>query len=180
MAKNPGTEEHRRSANGRTVERPILIGIIGGEHPPAPAVALAEKVGELIAKRGGIVVCGGLGGVMEGVCKGAKAVGGLTIGVLPGPDKLAMNPYVTIPVVTGINTARNAVIVRTADAIIAIDGNYGTLNEITYALDLKKHPVLLDSWPIDSIGVNADEFDKASTPEDAVRKAFAIAQTRER
>jgi hypothetical protein len=179
MAKNERGEA-RDPPTEKMADRPILIGIIGGEHPPASAVVTAEQVGRLIAKRGGIVVCGGLGGVMEAVCRGARSAGALTIGILPGPDNSRANPYVAIPIVTAIDTARNAVIVRTADALIAIDGNYGTLNEITYALDLKKRPVLLESWPLDRIGVDGAEYVRATTPEEAVERAFELARARGR
>jgi uncharacterized protein (TIGR00725 family) len=158
------------------VERPILLGVIGGETPPEKARHLAEEVGALAAQRGAIIVCGGHGGVMESVCKGAARAGGTTIGVLPSSDRHTANPYVTIPIVTAMSTARNAIIVRTAEALIAIDGAYGTLTEIAYALDLKHKVFLLESWPLERIPVDENLFEKVSTPRDAVERALAYAR----
>ncbi len=152
--------------------RPPLIGVIGGERPPEEALPEAERVGELIARRGGIVITGGGGGVMEAVSKGAHRAGGLTIGVLPGAHKREANSYVTIPIITAMNTARNAIIVRTADALIAIDGSFGTLTEIAYALDIGKKVVLLHSWRLRRIGIDDGRFEEVTTPEDAVERAF--------
>jgi hypothetical protein len=149
-----------------------VIGVIGGERPPAEAEVLAEKVGELIAKRGGIVICGGLGGCMEHACLGASRAGGISVGILPGDRKETASPYVTIPIVTAMGTTRNTIIVRTADALIAVDGNFGTLTEIVYSLDMKKPLALLGSWPVGKLGVDPSLFFEASTPEEAVKFAF--------
>jgi hypothetical protein len=154
------------------LKRPIVIGVIGGEYPPAWAEALAEKVGELVAKRGGIIICGGLGGVMEHACAGASKAGGLSIGILPGGEKQSASPYVSIPIVTAMGTTRNTVIVRTADALIAIDGSFGTLTEIAYALDMDKVLVLLKSWQVGKLGVAPKVFMEATTAEEAVELAF--------
>jgi hypothetical protein len=161
-------------------QRSVLIGVIGGESPPDEAKAIAEKVGELIARKGGILICGGRGGVMEYACKGARNAGGLTIGILPTMSKEDANPYVAIPIVTAMSTARNAILVRSSDALIAIDGSYGTLTEIAYALDFKKKVVLLNSWRVDKIGADRNLLVMASTPEEAVGFAFREAALEER
>ncbi len=162
------------------VPRPLILGIIGGGDPPLEALRAAEQVGELAAKRGAIILCGGLGGVMEAACKGAAKAGGLTIGVLPGTDRDTANPYVAIPIVTAMSTARNAIIVRSADALIAIDGSFGTLTEIAYALDLGRKVLLLNSWPVDRLGVDGDLFEKVPTPQEAVDRALVLAEENRR
>ena len=124
-----------------------IIGVIGqGRGCSKEILSLAEEVGKEIAKREAIVICGGLKGVMEAVCKGAKQENGLTIGVIPGSQKESANKFVEIPIVTGLGEARNSVIVRTADVLIAIGGRYGTLSEIAFALAFGKPVVGLHTW----------------------------------
>ena len=124
-----------------------IIGVIGqGRSCSKKILSMAEEVGKEIAKREAIVICGGLKGVMEAVCKGAKRENGLTIGVIPGTQKESANKFVDIPIVTGFGEARNSVIVRTADALIAIGGRYGTLSEIAFALAFGKPVVGLHTW----------------------------------
>src|SRR4030066_404153 len=106
-------------------KKPIIAVIGGANSAPAGAIARAEEVGFLIARADAVLVCGGLNGVMDAACKGAKRGGGLTIGILPGDDPREANPHVDVPIVTAISTARNAIVVRPGDAIIAIDGSYG-------------------------------------------------------
>ncbi len=130
------------------MRREIFIGVIGARNCDQKTYALAEQVGRELARRGATVVCGGLGGVMEAVCKGAKRAGGRTIGILPGKDRRAANPYVDIPIVTGIGEARNSIVVRTARAIIAVGGEYGTLNEIAFALKFGIPVIGLGTWQI--------------------------------
>jgi uncharacterized protein (TIGR00725 family) len=106
------------------------------------------------------VVCGGLGGVMEAACRGAKQAGGHTVGILPGSDRAAANPFVDTAVPTGLGEARNALVVRAADALIAVGGGYGTLSEIAFALKAGKRVVGLDSWDIDGV-VAVDDAEAA-------------------
>jgi uncharacterized protein (TIGR00725 family) len=108
-------------------------------------------VGRELGSRGVVVVTGGLGGVMEAACRGAREVGGTTIGILPGTDRSAANPYVDAAIPTGLGEARNALVVRTADALIAIGGAYGTLSEIAFALKAGKRVVGLGTWAIDGV-----------------------------
>lgn len=124
-----------------------MIGVIGAGSCNHEIYELARKVGAGIAKAGAVVVCGGLGGVMEGACRGAYEAGGQTIGILPGPDKAQANPYVAIPIVTDLGHARNVLIVRSSDILVAISGSYGTLSEISIALKLGKPVIGLCTWP---------------------------------
>jgi uncharacterized protein (TIGR00725 family) len=114
-------------------------------------LAMAEAVGRLVAQRGAALVCGGLGGVMEAACRGARAEGGATIGILPGLDRSAANPYVQVAIATGLGEARNALVVRAADCLIAVGGAYGTLSEIALALKAGKRVVGLNTWEIEGI-----------------------------
>lgn len=153
-------------------DRKPLISVIGGSNSAPPeALVLAEEVGFLIARADAVLVCGGLNGVMEAACKGAKRGGGTTVGILPGPDAAAANPWVDIPVVTAMSTARNAIVVRTGDAVIAIDGSFGTLTEIAYALDLGKKVFALRSWELERLGVGTDLLVPVRTPREAVEDA---------
>lgn len=140
-----------------------IIGVIGAGD--GKTLRAAETVGRLIAKRGALLVCGGLGGVMEAAAKGAKAEGGTTVGILPQTEKESSNPYIDIPVATGFGEGRNVVIVRTADALIAVGGEYGTLSEIAFALKMGKIVVGLNTWDIKGVI-------KAANEEEAVERAF--------
>jgi uncharacterized protein (TIGR00725 family) len=108
-------------------------------------------VGRLLAERGAMVVCGGLGGTMEAACRGARAAGGTTLGLLPGLDRSDANEFVTVAVPTGLGEARNALVVRAADAVIALGGGYGTLSEIALALKAGKRVVGLGTWEIEGV-----------------------------
>jgi hypothetical protein len=144
-----------------------MIGVIGGSESSQGVYAQAYDVGREIARRGAVLVCGGLGGVMEAACKGAQEAGGLTVGVLPGHHAEEGNPYVDVPVVTGMGYARNAVLVRTARSLIALDGSYGTLSELAFALQMGK--------PVVSLGcrIAPDEVVRATDPVSAVEQAMA-------
>ncbi|GAB4543070.1 MAG: TIGR00725 family protein [Thermodesulfovibrionia bacterium] len=125
-----------------------IIGVIGGRRVKRELLITAEAVGRMIAERGLILICGGLTGVMEAVSKGAKEAGGITIGILPQDTKDEANPYIDIPIATGFGIGRNVIIVRTADVVIAIGGEYGTLSEIAFALQLGKPVIGIDTWDI--------------------------------
>ena len=154
----------------------LTIGVIGGHKAHKRIYALAEEVGRRIARSGARLICGGLGGVMEAACKGAREAGGVTVGVLPGDDTGAANSYVAVPVATAMGIARNAIIVHSSDALIAVNGSYGTLNEIAAALNLGKAVVGLETWDLPAAGdVDLALFHVASTPEEAVQKALALA-----
>jgi uncharacterized protein (TIGR00725 family) len=125
----------------------------------------AEEIGRLLARRNAILICGGLGGVMEAASKGAISEGGITVGILPQDHKNEANPYIDIPVATGFGEGRNVIIARTADAIIAVGGEYGTLSEIAFGLRMGKPVIGIKTWDIKGII-------KAENAEDAVNKAF--------
>ena len=155
----------------------MMIAVIGGDNPPQAALPLAEAAGREIARRGHVLVCGGRGGLMEAACRGAREAGGHTIGILPGPDRHDANAYVEFPIVTNLGAARNAVVALTADALIAIDGSYGTLSEIALALVYGKPVVGLRTWHIsDDAGVEDTHIVRAASPAEAVELAVSAAQ----
>jgi uncharacterized protein (TIGR00725 family) len=139
-----------------------MIGVIGAGSCNDEIYEMARKVGDGIAKAGAILVCGGLGGVMEAACRGAYEAGGQTVGILPGPDRAQANPYVTVPIVTDLGHARNILIVRSSNVLVAVSGGYGTLSEISIALKLGKPLIGLHTWP-DIEGIHY-----VTTPEDAM------------
>ena len=131
------------------MKKRLIIGVIGGSVCKTRQIGeIAYDVGREIARRGHLLVCGGMGGVMEFACRGATENGGMTIGILPGKNRQESNPYIDIPIVTAMSHARNAIIVRTADALIAVDGEYGTLSEIALAKVLGKPVYGLSTWNI--------------------------------
>jgi uncharacterized protein (TIGR00725 family) len=156
------------------MKRPPLIAVIGGSEVTPDIEALAEAVGRELARRGAVVLCGGLTGVMQAVCRGASAEGGLTIGILPGADREEANPYVQVPIVTGLRWARNVIVALSGQAIIAIDGSYGTLSEIAFALQAEIPVIGLHTWSLqDPVGQTPVPIIPAEDPVDAVEKALA-------
>ena len=160
----------------------MIIAVIGSSNPPNPElIDLGEMVGKELAKRGVTVVCGGLSGVMEAVCRGAKSEGGQTIGILPGRVPTDANDYVDIPIVTTMGYSRNIIVVHTGVACIAVGGAFGTLCEIAYALDARIPVVGLSTWPLTTTGEGTPIHDRiipADDPVDAVEKAIAAAEAR--
>lgn len=152
-----------------------FIAVVGGSQCSAKEAKLAEEVGREIARRGVILVCGGLGGVMEATCKGAQSEGGTTIGILPNDSRRSANPYVQIPLATGMGYARNFIVVKSAQAIIAIDGSYGTLSEISHALQSGIPVIGLNTWSLCQNGQQDDSIILAQDPTEAVDKALELA-----
>jgi len=149
-----------------------IIAVIGGGTCSTEETALAEAVGQRLADQGAVVICGGLGGVMEAVAKGAKSNGGITVGILPGGDPTAANPYIEVPLSTGLGEMRNFLIVRSAHALIAIGGGVGTLSEIAMAQRIGKPVVgLHDSFR------NAVDMPRVETAAEAV--TWALQRARE-
>jgi uncharacterized protein (TIGR00725 family) len=148
------------------------IGVVGPALCTPDVYELAQQVGFLIGRNGAILICGGRSGVMEAAAKGAKEAGGTTIGILPGDSASESNPYIDVPIVTGMGNARNAINVLTSQAIIAIHGSYGTLSEI--ALAMKCHiPVIgLKTWVISAPGGDPTPIVLADSAEEAVAAAF--------
>ncbi|MXR52232.1 TIGR00725 family protein [Halovenus sp. WSH3] len=129
----------------------MRVSVIGGASVSEATYRRAREVGRLLGERGHEVVCGGRGGVMEAVCRGARETGGHTIGILPGADRAAANRYVETPIATGMGNARNALVVLNGDAVIAIDGSTGTLSELGLALDYGRPVAGLDTHDIDGV-----------------------------
>lgn len=153
----------------------MLISVIGAGEASPEGVARAEAVGRLLAERGHTVVCGGLGGIMAAVCRGARSVGGHTIGLLPGDDPADANPDVEFVLATGLGVARNALVARAGASVIAVEGSYGTLSEIAYALQFGKPVVGLGTWPLTQPD-GTDPIVRAGTPEEAVELAVSLAE----
>lgn len=128
---------------------PRYVAVIGGGEAAPDAAALAHEVGRELARRSAVVICGGLGGVMEAAARGVQEAGGVCIGILPDPDRGRANPYLTYAIPTNLGHARNMVIVHAADAVIAVDGSYGTISEAAIALKLGKPVVALHAgWEL--------------------------------
>ena len=134
-----------------------VVGAGGAVEPQS--LAAAEAVGEGLARAGAVIVTGGLGGVMEAACRGARRAGGTTLGILPGHDRGAANPYVDVAVATGLGELRDGLVVRSADALVAIAGGYGTLSEIALALKAGKRVVGVGTWEIEGVRPAADAFE---------------------
>ena len=158
----------------------MIIAVIGDSSCPPEVAKLAENVGELLAQQGATIVCGGLGGVMEAACRGAKSKGGLTVGILPGKNSNMANPWVDIPVVTGIGEARNVMVVKSAQAIIAIGGGYGTLSEIAFALKSSIPVIGLNTWSLSRNGQAEDSIIRVQSATEAVDKAISLVKRRKR
>jgi len=153
----------------------MIIAVIGDGFCSSDTARLAEEVGRLLAERGATVICGGLGGVMEAACRGAKSAGGLTIGVLPTGNRGDANPYVDVAIATGMGEARNVIVVRSAQSVIAVSGGYGTLSEIAHALKAGIPVVGLGTWQLSKGGSARRGITLASDPNEAVQKAVALA-----
>jgi uncharacterized protein (TIGR00725 family) len=146
----------------------VYVAVCGPGEPDPEAETQAAAVGAALARGGAVVICGGLGGVMAAACRGAKEAGGTTVGILPGPDRAAANPWVDVALPTGLGETRNALVVRAADALVAVAGGYGTLSEVALALKTGVPVVGLSTWDIR--GVRA-----TSSPEEAARLALEAA-----
>jgi len=139
------------------------VAVVGSSEQEPEA---AEQVGREVARAGAVLVCGGGGGVMAAACRGSKAEGGTTLGILPGADRAAANRWVDVAVATGLGEVRNALVVRASDALIAVSGGYGTLSEIALALRDDVPVIGLGTWEIEGVVEGA-------SPADAVARALA-------
>ena len=146
------------------------IAVIGQGELSEKIERLAEEVGKEIASQGAVLICGGLGGVMEAAARGAKEGGATTVGILPGGDKAEANKHIDIKIATAMSHARNAIIARTADALIAVGGGYGTLSEIAFGLKLKKRVIILEGAMSELTDVKGVTI--AKTPKEAVEMAI--------
>jgi uncharacterized protein (TIGR00725 family) len=153
--------------------RPVQVSVIGAAEGEPELLEAAEEVGRRLAKAGAVVVCGGLGGVMEAASRGAKEAGGVVIGVTPTSDPADANEHVTHVVATGVGQARNLAVVGSGEAVIAVGGAWGTLSEIAFARKLGKPVVALKSWPLrDRTGSDLGIVE-AGSPAEAVETALA-------
>jgi len=149
-----------------TASAVAYVGVIGSGTADDELAALAEAVGREVAEAGAVLVCGGLGGVMEAACRGAWSRDGRTLGILPGPDRRGANPFLEMSVVTGMGEARNALVARSADALVALPGGAGTLSEIALGLKMGRRVVALGAWE------TVEGVLRAEDPAEAVRLAL--------
>lgn len=155
---------------------PPYVAVIGAGDATSEEITVAEEVGRLLAEAGAVLVCGGLGGVMEAAARGCVGAGGAAVGILPGDDRSARNPHLTIAISTGLGEARNAVIVRSADSVIAVGGGFGTLSEMALALRMGRQVIGLSTWSFSKGSTSEDPVIRAGSPTDAVQHALLAAR----
>lgn len=144
------------------------VAVIGASNATEWELETAEQVGRLLAEAGCVLVCGGLGGVMEAAARGAEAGGGMSIGILPGDDRGVASRHLTVAVTTGFGEARNAIVARSADAVIAVGGEFGTLSEIALALKMDIPVIGLGTWALGRDDLDRDPIVRAETPDEAL------------
>src|SRR5436853_5761121 len=149
------------------------VAVVGAGRATPDEERAGEEVGRGLAAAGIVVVCGGLGGVMEAACRGAKAGGGTTVGILPGTSRDDANPFVDVAIPTGLGELRNGLVVRAADALVAIGGEFGTLSEIALALKARKPVAAVGGWELSRAGRPVDAVERAATAEAAVAWVLA-------
>ena len=148
-----------------------MIAVIGARKCDQQIYDIAFQAGQELARKGHTIICGGLGGVMEAACKGAKSAGGRTVGILPGIDPADANPFVDIPIATGLGAGRNLIIIHSAQAVLAVDGSFGTLSELAFALQLNKPVVGLNTWNV------SEKIVSVSSPQEAVEQLTRLIAT---
>jgi uncharacterized protein (TIGR00725 family) len=153
------------------------VAVVGASEASSAEMADAEEVGRLLADAGAVLVCGGLGGVMNAAARGCTQAGGTAVGILPGDDRSPGSPHLSVTISTGLGEARNAIVVRTADVIIAIGGEFGTLSEIALALRMNKPVVGLSTWPLERTPSSPDPVIRAASAADAVEEAMRADRT---
>jgi uncharacterized protein (TIGR00725 family) len=156
----------------------LYIGVAGASQPAPGLLREAELLGRRLAEAGAVVVCGGGGGIMEAVCRGARAAGGTTVGLLPGLDRTDGNPHLSISVPTGLGQGRNLLLVRSSDAMVAVGGGFGTLSEIALALRTDTPVIGLATWSLSLDGRTVDPFPVAQDAESAARLVLEAARSR--
>ncbi|MCK4301832.1 MAG: TIGR00725 family protein [candidate division Zixibacteria bacterium] len=151
-----------------TARKP-MIAVVGAGKCSKKLRDMAFIVGKYVAENGGIIVCGGMGGIMEGAARGAKEAGGVTIGILPTSNKEDANEFIDYIIPTGFGEARNIMVVRSADAVVAFPGKFGTLIEMAFALNAKKPVISVNAWKL------GDEINQVDTPLEAAKLAMELA-----
>jgi uncharacterized protein (TIGR00725 family) len=149
------------------------VAVCGESDPQTSLADLAFELGRGIAERNAVLICGGLTGVMEHAARGARAAGGLTIGLLPGEDTDDANEYVDIAIATGLGHARNAILARTADGVVALGGGLGTLSEIALALRNRRPTIGIQTWRVDRDGRTEPELPVAANVTEALNWLFS-------
>ena len=150
--------------------RKPVIAVVGANKCSKKLRDMAAEVGKYVAEKGGLIVCGGMGGIMEGAARGAREAGGTTIGIIPTDDAADANEFIDIVIPTGLGEARNILVVRTADAVVAFPGKYGTLTEMAFALQAGKPLISVNAWKL------GDGITQAETPQEAARLAMEMAE----
>jgi uncharacterized protein (TIGR00725 family) len=171
---NRGDDAPAASTDGprRRALSAAYVAVVGASDATPRELDVAEELGRLLARAGAVVVCGGLGGVMHAAARGCASEAGVSVGILPGDDREPASPHLTVAISTGLGEARNAIIARTADAVIAVGGEFGTLSEIALALKMGKIVVGLDTWDLARRGAGVDAVVPATDPADAVAVAL--------
>jgi len=149
--------------------RKPVIAVIGAGKCSKKLRDMAFEVGRIVAEKGGVIVCGGMGGIMEGAARGAKEAGGVTIGILPSDLKEDANEFIDFVIPTGFGEARNIMVVRAADAVIAFPGKFGTLTEMAFALHARKPVISINAWRL------SDEISQVDSPQEAAELAMKLA-----
>jgi len=157
-------------------EGPLYVAVVGPNDATQTELDQAEAIGEGLARKGAVLVCGGLGGVMHAAARGCDRGGGIAVGILPGDDRDPGSPHLTVAISTGMGETRNAIIVRTSDVIVAISGEFGTLSEVAFALKLGKPVVGLQTWELAKRGKPVPAIRRVETPDEAVREALECAR----
>lgn len=151
------------------------VAVVGAGVADDALQRIAEDVGRGLGEQGAVVLCGGLSGVMEAACRGCRAGGGTSVGILPGDDRSGANEYVDVALATGMGEMRNALIVRAADVVIAIGGEYGTLSEVAFALKTGRPVVGYDTWELSKRGAADAGIQRVTSAEEAVAAALRLA-----
>ncbi len=154
----------------------IYIGVIGTSFCDGETAENAYLTGQEIARKGAVLICGGMGGVMEEACRGVKEAGGISIGILPGSDRQWKNPYLTYSIVSGIGEARNIAVVKSSDALVAVGGCYGTLSEIAFALKCNKPIAGLGTWKLQDGEGRVPPINYFDKPAEAVQWAVSAVE----
>jgi uncharacterized protein (TIGR00725 family) len=158
----------------RSINAQPYIAVVGAADATAEELRHASEVGRLLAESGAVMVCGGLGGVMDEAARACAAAGGISVGIVPGDERFSASQHLTVGIATGLGEARNAIVVRSADAVIAVGGEYGTLSEIAFALKMGKPVIGIVTWELSREGL-PDPIVRADTPSEAVAQALALA-----
>ena len=153
------------------------VAVVGAGVASPELTEVAEAVGRGLAEAGAVVLCGGLGGVMEAACRGCRAAGGISVGILPGHDRRDANEHVDVALATGMGEMRNALIVRAADVVVALGGEYGTLSEVAFALKTGRPVVGYDTWDLVPAGAADDAIVRVASADEAVAAALRLVTT---